>query len=148
MALKDVYRFFPDGDNADGFALNGLSVFGIDVMNRLFDNVAVVSTTKSAVGGNDNNCRAKAFGCPVVDQLVTIIHVSHHIAQHSGKLVGIGPGLLDGHLCFPQFRGGNHLHGLGDLLGIDHRFDPLPDFFKLSTHGKFGLLPVTFCIVC
>ena len=45
-------------------------------------------------------------------------------SQHLRELVRVSPGVFRRFLRTTQFRGGDHLHGLRDLLGIADRGDP------------------------
>ncbi len=45
------------------------------------------------------------------------------IAQHHCEGLGIGPEIFHALLGAPQFSGGHHVHGLGDLLGLFDRRD-------------------------
>jgi NAD+ synthase (glutamine-hydrolysing) len=64
------------------------------------------------------------------------------ISNKTGKmlLTGVGPRLHRGFLSAPQLGRRNHLHGLGDLLGVAHRADPFTyDFEGCHNNRRFGL---------
>src|SRR5213596_3634848 len=64
---------------------------------------------------------------PYADKMAELLR---NVAQQLGHLVRVRTSLHRGFLRAAQLRRRDHLHGLGDLLRVADRADPLPDRFE------------------
>ena len=105
-----------------------------------FDEIGVEGTGQTFIGGEQDELDAFLFaaGQERASRCVfiaggTVCQVCHHPLEHGG----IGAGGNDAILRAAQFGGRDHLHGLGDLLGVFDGADAPPDVYK-TRHSGLG----------
>ncbi len=110
--------------HADEGNLDPRSLFLPDKLHRGVDQVDVEAAAQTAVSGHQHQTDPLHRGDRLEEGVDLRFYPAGHIAQHHGEGPGIRPEPFHAQLGAPQFRRRDHVHGLGDLLGLLDR----PDF--------------------
>ena len=131
--LKEVDLLVPDGRGALAEVVQTLAPYAEQVerlapllpdksFRRLYD-IGVEGAAQPLVGGDHH--QLNALFLPFFQQgMPPDLGAGHQAPDHLEDAAGVGPGSQDRLLGSPQLGGRDHLHGLGDLLGVAYRADP------------------------
>ena len=118
---EEIPAFAAHADEGD---LDALGLFLPDEFHCGIDQVNVVTAAQTPVSGHQHQTDP-LHRCSLLEEGVNLrFYPAGHIAQHHGEGPGIRPEPFHALLGAPQFRRRDHVHGLGDLLGLLDR----PDF--------------------
>ena len=100
-------------------------------LGGLLEHVGVEAAAQALVAGHHHQPDLlllaggeEGLGDGALDGVGVVLEAGHDAAHHLRHLVGVGAKGQQPLLGFPQLHRGDHLHGLGDLLGVLHRPDP------------------------
>ena len=110
--------------HADEGNLDTRGLFFPDELHRGVDQVDVEAAAQTPVSGHQHHTDPFHRGSRLEEGVDLRFYPAGHIAQHHGEGPGIRPEPFHAQLGAPQFRRRDHVHGLGDLLGLLDR----PDF--------------------
>ena len=96
-------------------------LFFPDELHRGVDQVDVEGAAQTAVSGHQHQPHPFHLGGLGEEGMDLRLHPAGHITQHHGKGLGIRPKPFHALLGASQFSGGDHVHGLGNLLGLFDR---------------------------
>ncbi len=109
--------------HADEGNLDTRRFFLPDELHRGVDQVDVEAAAQTAVGSHQHQPHP-GYRLGLLKEGVDIrLHPASHVAQHHGEGPGIWPEPFHAQLGTPQLRRRDHVHGLGDLLGLLDRAD-------------------------
>ena len=101
-------------DVCDFYSLGGV-VF--ECVFELFDDIYVESSTKTGVGGENDDSNAFHFALNSIGRGEFAFERSYKRRHDAMELLLVGKHLFDGLLRVVQFRTGYHFHGTRDLTG-------------------------------
>ncbi len=110
--------------HADKVNLDTRSLFFPDKPYRGVDQVDVEAAAQTPVSGHQYQTDPLHRFSLLEEGVDVRFYPAGHVTQHHGEGPGIRPETLHALLGAPQFRRRDHVHGLGDLLGLLDR----PDF--------------------
>ena len=134
MLIGDIIFFFatpvpaPSAEIGKGYLRITASLF-IYKGFRLINQIDIKSATQAAIGSTQDHMNFFDF-LPRHQQWAGLITgLFSQAAQHLRKLGRIRAKVLHIRLRTTQSRGGDHIHGLGNLLGFFNRSDFILDIF-------------------
>jgi hypothetical protein len=134
LAAEVIPSLASDGGDLELFEVR--PVFGDETFGAAQDG-AVEATAEAAVGGHHHQLDLP--GRAHRQQRVALdLGPGHHVPQDLLHAQGVRTGLKDRLLGATQLGGRDHLHGLGDLLGVVDRFEPLTEVAQ-GRHAALGL---------